>query len=416
MINMNDKALDSAIAIKSFIGSAAELPLSIEPELRYEWIAATLKRTKYLYLKKSEKSIIKNYIANVTTYSRAQITRLIKTYKKGHHLKRKESTRNKFTKKYTLADIFLLVEIDKAHEQLSGGLTKKLLERAYKVYNLQAYKRLSDISVSHIYNLRKNKFYIDKRRKFEKTKSSSVKIGKRKKPRPNGKPGYIRIDTVHQGDQDKQKGVYHINAVDEVTQFEIICSVEKISEVYLIPILEDILSLFPFKIKGFHSDNGSEYINHRVAKLLNKLHIELTKSRARQSSDNGLAETKNGCIIRKHLGYEHIPQKWAPFVNEFNKKYLTPYVNYHRPCYFPVEKTNKFSKIVKTYPYKNIMTPYEKFKSLPNCEQYLKEGITLLELDKIASSMTDLEAAKLMQTEKNKLFKLIFDSKKNLSP
>jgi len=410
MINMNDKALDSAIAIKTFIGSAAELPLSIEPELRYEWIAATLKRTKYLYLKKSEKSIIKNYIANVTTYSRAQITRLIKIYKKGHHLKRKKSTRNKFTKKYTLADIFLLVEIDKAHEQLSGGLTKKLLERAYKVYNIQAYKRLSEISISHIYNLRKNKIYIDKRRKFEKTKSSSVKIGKRKKPRPNGKPGYIRIDTVHQGDQDKQKGVYHINAVDEVTQFEIICSVEKISEVYLIPILEDILSLFPFKIKGFHSDNGSEYINHRVAKLLNKLHIELTKSRARQSSDNGLAETKNGCIIRKHLGYEHIPQKWAPFVNEFNKKYLTPYVNYHRPCYFPVEKTNKFSKIVKTYPYKSIMTPYEKFKSLPNCEQYLKEGITLLELDKISSSMTDLEAAKLMQTEKNKLFKLIFDS------
>ena len=410
MINMNDKALDSAIAIKTFIGSAAELPLSIEPELRYEWIAATLKRTKYLYLKKSEKSIIKNYIANVTTYSRAQITRLIKIYKKGPHLKRKKSTRNKFTKKYTLADIFLLVEIDKAHEQLSGGLTKKLLERAYKVYNIQAYKRLSEISISHIYNLRKNKIYIDKRRKFEKTKSSSVKIGKRKKPRPNGKPGYIRIDTVHQGDQDNQKGVYHINAVDEVTQFEIICSVEKISEVYLIPILEDILSLFPFKIKGFHSDNGSEYINHRVAKLLNKLHIELTKSRARQSSDNGLAETKNGCIIRKHLGYEHIPQKWAPFVNEFNKKYLTPYVNYHRPCYFPVEKTNKFSKIVKTYPYKSIMTPYEKFKSLPNCEQYLKEGITLLELDKISSSMTDLEAAKLMQTEKNKLFKLIFDS------
>ena len=408
MINMNDTALDSAIAIKLFIGSAAELPLSIEPELRYEWIADTLKRTKYLYLKKSEKSIIKSYIANVTTYSRAQITRLIKIFKKGHHLKRKKSTRNKFTKKYTLADIFLLVEIDKDHEQLSGGLTKKLLERAYKVYNLQAYKRLSEISISHIYNLRKNKIYIDKRRRFEKTKSSSVKIGKRKKPRPNGKPGYIRIDTVHQGDQDKQKGVYHINAVDEVTQFEIICSVEKISEAYLIPILESILALFPFKIKGFHSDNGSEYINHRVAELLNKLHIELTKSRARQSSDNGLAETKNGCIIRKHLGYEHIPQKWATVVNEFNTKYLTPYVNYHRPCYFPVIKKNKLSKEIKTYPYKSIMTPYEKFKSLPNCEQYLKEGITLSELDKIASSMTDLEAAKLMQTEKNKLFKLIF--------
>ena len=384
MINMNDKALDSAIAIKSFMLSTAEMPLYVEPERRYEWITDTLKRTKYLYLKKNEKSIIKSYIANVTKYSRAQITRLIKSYKKSHHVKRKPSSRNKFTNKYTLADIFLLVEVDKAHEQLSGGLTKKLLERAYNVYNLQDYKRLSSISSSHIYNIRKSKSYIDKRRKFEKTKPSSVKIGKRKKPRPDGKPGYIRIDTVHQGDQDKQKGVYHINAVDEVTQFDIICTVEKISELYLITILESILALFPFKINGFHSDNGSEYINHRVANLLNKLHIELTKSRARQSSDNGLAETKNGCIIRKHLGYEHIPQKWAPVVNEFNTKYLTPYVNYHRPCYFPILTINKLSKTVKKYPYESIMTPYEKFKSQPDCEQYLKEGITLSELDKIA--------------------------------
>jgi hypothetical protein len=48
----------------------------------------------------------------------------------------------------------------------------------------------------------------------------------------NGKPGYIRIDTVHQGDLDGCKGVYHINAVDEVTQIEIVVSVEKISEQY----------------------------------------------------------------------------------------------------------------------------------------------------------------------------------------
>ena len=56
---------------------------------------------------------------------------------------------------------------------------------------------------------------------------TTVNIGERRKPIPNGQPGFIRIDTVHQGDQDKKKGVYHINAVDEVTQFEVIASVEK---------------------------------------------------------------------------------------------------------------------------------------------------------------------------------------------
>jgi transposase InsO family protein len=147
---------------------------------------------------------------------------------------------------------------------------------------------------------------------FEKTRPKVALMGERKKPRANGEPGFIRIDTVHQGDQDKQKGVYHINAVDEVTQFEVVCTVEKISELYLIPATPQLLNYFPFVIQGFHSDNGSEYINHKVATLLSKLLIEFTKSRSRQTNDNALVESKNGSVIRKLFGYAHIPQRWAP--------------------------------------------------------------------------------------------------------
>ena len=103
------------------------------------------------------------------------------------------------------------------------------------------------------------------------------------------------------------KGLYHINAVDEVSQFEIVCAVEKISERYLIPVLEQLLDQFPFIILGFHADNGSEYINRHVVKLLKKLLIELTKSRARHANDNALVESKNGSIIRKHLRLQPYP-------------------------------------------------------------------------------------------------------------
>ena len=51
-----------------------------------------------------------------------------------------------------------------------------------------------------------------------------------------------------------------------------------------------MLAQFPFRILGFHSDNGSEFINYKVAELLNKLLIEQTKSRPRRSNDNGLVE------------------------------------------------------------------------------------------------------------------------------
>src|SRR3989338_1975019 len=174
------------------------------------------------------------------------------------------------------------------------------------------YIRLANISISHLYNLRESKTYQLQRHHYTKTQRSPVNLGERRKPNPENRPGFIRIDTVHQGDQDKQKGVYHINAVDEVTQFEVVCSVEKISENYLISVLEILLDKFPFVIINFHSDNGSEYINQRVVDLLNKLHINLTKSRSRHSNDNALAESKNGSVVRKHFGYVHIPQKWAP--------------------------------------------------------------------------------------------------------
>jgi hypothetical protein len=62
--------------------------------------------------------------------------------------------------------------------------------------------------------------------------------------------------------------VYHVNAVDEVTQWQVVGATAQISEAYLLPVLEAMLAQFPFRIRGFHSDNGSEFINYTVAKLL----------------------------------------------------------------------------------------------------------------------------------------------------
>lgn len=60
-----------------------------------------------------------------------------------------------------------------------------------------------------------------------------------------------------------------------------------------------------------------------------------------------------------------------------------------------------------TCPYKSMMTPYEKFKSLPDAESYLKPGLTFLELDRIAKQVTDNEAARQLQEAKSQLFQVI---------
>ena len=240
-----------------------------------------------------------------------------------------------------------------------------------------------------------------------KTKSVQSSIGVRCKPKPNGEPGYLRVDTVHQGDRDGEKGVYHINLVDEILQWEIVISVEAINEANLITTLEIALYSFPFKIQNFHSDNGSEFINRKVEKMLNKLLIEQTKSRSNKTNDNALAEGKNGSVIRKHMGHWHIEQKHADKVNRFYMEYFNKYLNYHRPCGFATVTVDERGKRRKKY--ETWATPYERLKSLKNAKRYLKPGITFKKLDAIALEYTDNEFAKIMQKAKRKLFNSIMD-------
>lgn len=373
----------------------------------YRWLQAELVRFRYLKCSREDKGVIMRYLIKVSGYSRQQLTRLVAQFRQNGRLQRRQRTVAGFKTRYTAEDVRLLAAMDRLHDTPCGPKVKKLCERACTLFGQIEYAALASISVSHLYNLRNSKPYHQLRRHFEKTRPQTSKIGERRKPRPNGKPGYIRIDTVHQGDLDKLKGVYHINAVDEVTQFEMVCSVEKISERYLVPALIQLLEDYPFKIRGFHSDNGSEYVNFTVARLLDKLRVEFTKSRARQSNDNALAESKNASVVRKQFGYEHIPQRWAPLLNDFHRQHLNPYLNYHRPCFFPETRTDSKGKERKIYRYENLMTPYEKLKSLPRAKQYLKPGVSFATLNRIAAETSDNQAADQLQKARQKLFKTI---------
>jgi len=275
----------------------------------------------------------------------------------------------------------------------------------YGLFNDTRFSRLKDISPAHIYNLRATRQYLSRVRFFTKTKPTAINIGERKKPNPEGRPGYLRVDTVHQGDKDKEKGVYHINLVDEVTQWEIVVAVEKISEHYLRPVLAAALEQFPFYIKGFHSDNGSEYINHVVAALLNKLLIEQTKSRPRHCNDNALAEGKNGAVVRKHMGYGHIEQRYAAVINAFYRQHFNVYLNYHRPCGFATTLMDGRGKEKKVYDV--YRTPFMALQSLLNASDSLKPGVTMAQLDEIALAESDNECAERMQKAKQILFSAI---------
>ena len=372
---------------------------------RYGWVERVLRRHDYGRLGRADKGLLRQYVGKLTGMSRAQVTRLIGLYQAHGAVPLPVYRRRRFAARYSEADIRLLAYVDKAHATLSGPATQRILEREYHEFGQAVFQRLAAISVAQIYRFRHAAVYRKHNTAYQPTRPTPVNIGQRRKPAPEGCPGYLRIDTVHQGDRDGVKGLYHINAVDQVTQWEVVGAVPFISELWLIPLLEAMLDQFPFRIRGFHSDNGSEFINHMVEKLLNKLLIEQTKSRPRHSNDNGLVESKNGAVIRKHIGFGHIAHQHAEAVNQFHSQYLNPYLNFHRPCAVPELIVAANGKIRRVYPcYK---TPFEMLSQMPDAERFLRPGLTLAELQRQAREQSDTEAARDMQQAKRELFRRI---------
>ncbi|MBI1983409.1 MAG: transposase family protein [Acidobacteria bacterium] len=410
VIDMNETNLSSIAQLRAFLEGTAEVQFqgAGEDTKRYGFISAVLKRFGYARLCRADKGVVLRYLARACGYSRAQLRRLVRRVLQGEPLrKRYRAPAQGFARRFGELEVALLAATDVLHGTLSGPATKKIMQRAYAVFGDPRYEQLATISVAHLYNLRKQRGYQDRRRHWTKTKGFSVPVGERRAPAPDGRPGFIRIDSVHQGDQDGVKGVYHINAVDCVTQWQLVATCERLSEACLLPVLQALLEGFPFVILGFHADNGSEYINHTVAKLLEKLRIEFTKSRPRHSNDNALVETKNGAIVRKHLGYTHIPQRFAAEVNAFLSEFLNPYVNFHRPCFFPETYTDAKGKSRKRYRFETMMTPYEKLKSLPKPTPFLKPTITFKQLDTLATTMSDNDAAHRLNQARTRLFQSI---------
>ena len=371
----------------------------------YQFVQRVLVAQQYAVQDKRQRGAVRAYLSKVTGLSLPQMTRLIRKYREAGVVEAAAYRRRRFPSKYTRRDVTLLAEVDGAHDWLSGPATVGILQREYEQYGPAEYARLAGISVAQVYNLRRSARYRKLAARWEPTRPSAIGIGERRKPDPQGRPGFLRIDTVHQGDWEGAKGVYPINAVDAVTQWQVVGCVERINEQFVLPVLEAILHQFPFQILGFHSDNGSEYVNHEVAQLLRNLLIEFTKSRANRTQDNALVEGKNGAIIGKHIGYGHIAAEHAEAVQKFYTAHLNPYLNFHRPCGFATVSLDGRGKRRRQYKREDYATPYEKLKSLKKAEQYLKPNLSFAQLDKTAQKMSDTQCARKMAAAKGQLLR-----------
>jgi transposase len=397
MENAEDLSLPQMAAL---LGTSQEVQFAAKGRREvYEWVEQVLVRQEYALQGKKTKGVVRAYLAKMTGKSLPQITRLVRQYRETGQVRGQDYRRRRFVRLCTEADVRLLAKVDRAHQRLSGPATRRILEREVGVYGHQEYVRLAQISVGHLYNLRKRPDYRKQVALYEVTRPTQVSIAERRRPDPQGRPGYLRVDTVHQGDWDGHKGVYHINSVDAVTQWEAAGCIPIISAESLKPLLEALMAQHPVPILGFHVDNGRS-TNHMVAKLLGDSLVEFTKSRAYQSCDNALVEGKNGAIIRKHIGYGHIAPEHAVRIREFYVRYLNPYLNYHRPCGFATVTVDTKGKRRRKYPLANYATPYEKLKPLREGGAVLRPELSWEALEQITKSASDTEFAERMRRAK----------------
>lgn len=373
-----------------------------ERYLAVEGIARQFGYDRKSVSKKDRQQVI-NLCVQTTNLSRSRVKHLLARYRENGRLIYTPGAKHRFVSKYTTDDVAKLVETDNALRRMSGQATVRVFDRMYRVYGNSDYEQLSRLSVSHLYNLRETRQYQSQSLITAGTKSVSVPIGRREKPQTGGKPGFLRVDSVHQGDLGKVKGVYFINLVDEVTQWEIVACVPNICEESMKYILGASMSLFPFPILGFHSDNGGEYINYTVAWLLKKIKAEQTKSRSRRTNDNALPEGKNAWVIRKHFGHGHIAKKHAELIHEYLTDWFVPFLNFHRPCAFATEVIEPSGKIKKKYD--TWLTPFEKLKSLEAVDKLLKPGALIADLEQMEQKYDDVTFAELKEKKHKKLFK-----------
>ncbi len=428
-MTLQTERLRTVEQIRGFLDATGQVDFRPQDrEEAYGFVRRTLVRLDYDALGRSGKGTVREFLGKATGLSRAQVTRLIGQHRATGRVedRRAANSGRSFERVYTPTDIRLLAEADEIGGQLCGPAACEVMRQQYEVFGDAGFERLSRLSVSHLYNLRRSKTYRARRTTIDHTRpttggstSADGRIppaspatcawtrctrGLRPRWRPQRREGRLRhqpdrrshpVRACRRRDGDR-RDVPRPGAGGDARH----AAVRR--------------PRLPRRQRVAQRRAGSEYVNRQVAGLLNKLHVpNFTKSRARRSNDNALVEGKNASVVRKWLGHDHIPQRFAPEVNAdrlrsaFAQGVPTPYLNYHHPCLFATEVRDGKGKVRRRYRRSDVTTPYEKLKSLPGAERFLKPGVTFAALDETAYAVSDLEANRRANHARDELFRTI---------
>lgn len=182
------------------------------------------------------------------------------------------------------------------------------------------------------------------------------------------RPGYFEADTVaHCGGSLEGSYVNTLNLVDIATGWTVQRAIWGKGENGVFAALKSIESILPFRIRGFDSDNGKEFLNYRLYKYFHRREkpVEFTRSRAYKKNDNAHIEEKNWTVVRQYLGYERLDKpELVNMINDLYTKELYYFINFYKPSLKLKGKIRIGSQVKKLYdkakpPYTRLMETNE---------------------------------------------------------
>ena len=194
-------------------------------------------------------------------------------------------------------------------------------------------------------------------------------------------PGYMESDTVaHCGSFLSGTFVYTLTITDLYSGWtENRAMLTKTSD-QVVDQLRKVEPRLPFRMRGFASDNGTEFLNQDLHSYLRnrKEPVEFVRRRPYKKNDNAHVEQKNFTHVRSLFGYHRYEDaELVQMMNEIYQAYWNPLWNYFTPCMKLKAKTRIGSRIKKEYD--KPKTPAQRLLEYPELSSaqasYLKDQL-----------------------------------------
>lgn len=350
---------------------------------RREYLISIKKRYKTCI--KSDKKTVLDEFCNSCGYNRKYAIRILNS-----SINDKPITRIERKKKYDKEELKkYLIMTWKASNLPCGKRLKPIIKiwlpkyiESGEILTKEVEKLLLQISAATIDRILKPIRHRYKKRGLSTTKPGSIiknLIPLRTNQWDETRPGYLEADTVaHCGNSIAGMFAYTVNMVDIATGWSIQRAMWGKGEHGVLEALKTIEGTLPFQIKGFDSDNGSEFLNWPLLRYFKhrKFPVTYTRSRAYHKNDNAHIEGKNWTLIRQYLGYERFENpKIVKLLNDFYMTDFYNFINFFLPTSKLIIKQRIGSKTIKKYD--KPQTPYERLLKVKLIDKDVKKVLRL---------------------------------------